>query len=126
MRLTHQKLQDLWRSGYCADTVRHAATTEMGEVGSEERIKFLKQHIQKCECCRNANMMKALEENVARLCGGKALVMFYLGVGPEQVVDRATFEAATEAVIRPVLDEATDEFLTWMSQVAMRGEWANE
>jgi len=115
--LTNDKINDIWRAGFCAVLVEHARLTEVHE--SKARIDFLRKHVKTCVHCYNANILKAVEHEVARTLGPEAAQVFNNGG------DISTQEGFSE-VLHARLDElmesgAVDEdFVKWMASIALR------
>lgn len=123
-RLTKQKIDDLWHSGYCRVTVEHARKkTDDSPEGAAKRIEFLREHINVCQECRFANIMKNAEAEVAAEIGPAALSAFFKG---EDVTRRPGYspslvgQAMERLAAQGVL---TREFLDWMHRVARRGKY---
>jgi hypothetical protein len=55
-----EKLDQMWWSGYCDESIRFASSAK----DPEARIKFLKEHIGGCTDCQTANKVKGLEKAV--------------------------------------------------------------
>lgn len=123
-RLTKEKVNDLWRSGYCRVTVEHARKkTDDSPEGAHKRIEFMREHIKTCEDCRFANILKNAEAEVAAMIGPQALSAFFQG---QDVTQRPGYSPALVGQAMEKLAHAgvlTPEFLAWMRRAAARTKY---
>lgn len=123
IRQSETKINDLWCSGYCRETVEFAKSTfTMGEEGPEARVNFLTKHVAFCQDCTHANIMKQVEGMVAMKMGPDAVALFATG-GDITTLGRHEDhlrEAMLELERSQVIDKSFDE---WMSRVARRREY---
>lgn len=114
MPLSQAKLNDIWHSGFCAEAVVQASTTE--DYDSDIRVAWLKTHIETCNDCRRATVLKGLEEKAARITGGEDAVNdFYLG--REAHNRKAVGIVILDALQKGIIDAA---FMEWMRRIAER------
>ena len=120
-RLSHAKLNDIWKSGYCRVTVEFARKqTDDSPDGSLKRVEFLRDHIQSCLDCACATILKSKEQEVAKKMGPRAHAAFLMG----QDITRMPGYHAT-LVLEALEDLAahgvmTDSFRAWMARAAKR------
>lgn len=120
-RLSHAKLNDIWRSGYCRATVEFARTqTDDSPEGSAKRVAYLTKHILDCMDCACATILKSKEEEVAKKMGPRAHAAFFQGQDITHMPGyRSTLvlEAMQDLAAHGVL---TDYFRAWMARAAKR------
>lgn len=114
------KLNDIWRSGYCEETV------EMGRFYANDpakRVAWLRTHIQTCPACEYANVMKGVEAKVAEKLG--VLAKFNRG---EDIHRSPGFQDALREEMNEFLsgDDINPEFIVWWGGVALRQDYAKE
>lgn len=120
-RLSHTKLNDIWRAGYCRDTVEFARTqTDDSPDGSWKRVEYLKKHIEECRECACANILKSKEEEVAKAMGPRAHAAFFMGQDITKMPDYrpALMHAALQELAAYGI--MTDDFCAWMARAAKR------
>lgn len=119
-RLTRAKVDDIWRSGFCRQTVLHALTTDDSLQGSKARVEWLEEHIHECKDCYFANILKGEEAAVATEMGPQALGAFARG---EDILRRPGY---TPALVKKAMEriaargQMTPEFVEWMHRAAKR------
>lgn len=122
--LTPQKLTDIWKSGYCRQTVEHARTqTDDSPNGSLKRIEWLREHIKTCQDCFFATHLKAKEGTAAQQMGPRAHSAFLMG---EDITKRPGYTPGLgQDALHALRQEgiATDAFYAWMRRAALRGKY---
>jgi len=121
-RITRQKVNDIWKSGYCRKIVEHARKTPNTLQGSRDRTEFLQAHITDgaCQDCYFAALLKAEEAVVAEAMGPQALGAFMCG---EDITKRPGY---TTSLVKQAMDRldarglVTPEFSEWMHRAAKR------
>lgn len=123
-KLTKEKINDLWRSGYCRKTVEYARKhTDNSTAGAQQRIKYLSSHIAHCQDCYFANVMKNAEAQVASWMGLEAEIAFQYG---EDITKRPEYDLdlLRQALRGLMIDgHITPQFMRWMERVAKRKEF---
>ena len=120
MKTKEQKLNDVWCSGYCAETVE--AGRRFAD-DPEKRIAHLTAHIGECQSCQYANFMKGLERNVAEEIG--VLDEFFAG---EDIHLSPGFEEALKKQVEQLLNDPDldPQFVIWWGGVSLRRDYAAE
>lgn len=115
--LTNAKINDIWHSGFCDETIEHARLTT--EADSQARIDFLRIHLKTCADCRNANIMKTVEHETAKLIGPEAEKAFLAGQDVTQLdgFQGAFHQTITSLIKSGVVDHS---YFHWMHRVAGR------
>jgi len=122
-QLSREKLNDIWRSGYCRRVVKHAKTTKPGE--RQKRIDFLNHHMVRCGDCRYAAVMKMAEHRTAERMGPAALLWFEQGRDIRVFPDFDKNMRKTIASLHKAgLVDA--EFIAWMHRVAHRRDYQED
>jgi len=121
-RLSHTKLTDIWRSGYCRVTVEFARTqTDDSLDGSLKRVEFLKEHVKNCMDCACATVLKSKEQELAKKMGPRAHAAFLMG---QDVIRMPGYNAVLLREVLETLDElpsiTLDHFHAWMTRAAKR------
>jgi hypothetical protein len=114
------KLNDIWRSGYCEETV------EAGRFYAREpakRVEWLRAHLPNCPACEYANTMKGVEARVAEKIG--LLDKFNRG---EDVHRSPGFKEGLQQEMEDLLkgDDINPEFIVWWGGVALRQDYEKE
>jgi len=124
-RMSTEKVNDMWRSGYCPIMIEYAKTTDAGPTGSISRIAYLEVHIKSCPDCYHATVMKNVEANAAELMGPVAFAAFQSG---QSVVQRPGFEDAMRKAVQGLLrsQHATDQFFAWWRRIISRTDYEKE
>lgn len=120
--LTKRKINDMYWGGYCDQTIRFIAEVDGGPNHREQRTNYLKQHVPICIDCRNANIMKALEYEVAAELGANVQQLFCHGgdITKEPRFGDALGVVMTRAAKRGIIDHG---FQRWMfRQADKRGQ----
>lgn len=125
MPLTKSKLTDMWKAGYCRDTVEHAATTDDSPRGSTERVEWLQEHVPGCAECEFANRLKMAEWRVAKKMGPRSEAEFIMGHDITKLpsYDSSLLEEELKLIMLQLEPERGADFLEWMSESAQRGRW---
>jgi hypothetical protein len=125
-RLSHAKLNDIWRAGYCRTTVLQARDTTPAEA--QKRLDFLTAHIgearhPQCLECFFANKLKQLEAVVAQQIG--AYAAFCRG---EDVMGRPGAHEALARVLRVARASGVipAEMEQWMARIATRTDYEQD
>ena len=132
MALTKEKINDIWRSGYCRQTVKQAQQTSNTPAGARERLHYLQLHItnEHCEDCDFANRLKALESVVAQRMGSKAYALFLHGGDITKTTgrDEATYEKTLVQVIDAAITAGIipERMRDWMATVSERQDFEVE
>lgn len=115
--LTDAKVNDIWRAGFCEETVEHARLTEASD--SALRIRFLTEHVKTCKNCRNANILKTIEHETAKSIGPDAEAHFAQG-GDITVFDafKSVFQQHLESIVKSGV--VNPEFFAWIRSIATR------
>lgn len=107
------KLDDMWQSGYCDETVRHAQQSK----DREDRIAWMTQHVGHCDDCHFANCVKALEAAVSLAMGCFEL----FDAGGDVTGLPGFYEAQAQEISKGVGNgTVTYPMLVWMSAIASR------
>jgi hypothetical protein len=123
-KLSKDRLNEIWRSGYCRQTVRFAATTEDTAEGKRQREGFMKVHMggvggQVCADCAYANRLKLIEAGVAYKLGPETYQRFVRG-------DNITTHPQFARVFAEMMDKAIEgggvdeKMAEWMSTRSKR------
>lgn len=124
-RLSPEKINDLWQSGYCSTLIEHAKTTDLGPMGAIARTSFLEVHIRVCRDCFHATVMKNVQANAAELMGAEASTLFQAG---GDIATLEGFQEAMQNAVRGLLKSkyATDRFFEWWRKVVARNDYEKE
>lgn len=116
-RLPAYKVEDMWRSGYCADLVREASRTESAKA--QARVQMVARHIASgCQDCRYAAFLRSIEGQASLDAGKEALFLYGL--------DATTPEQKHTAIERAFHDgRITPSFVAWITRVAQRPSWSD-
>jgi hypothetical protein len=118
-------LDRMYSSGYCDETISHAASTPYpGEAGQKARLLSLRDHLPTCADCERAVKFKSVEAEIAKRLdsangGTAAMDAFKSGDGLE-------IQPGHKPVMAAVLKEAIDrrfislEDLTWAKSKSKR------
>lgn len=124
MLLARDRLNEIWRSGYCRETVRFAATTEDTAEGKRKRETFMMRHLagiggQVCADCAYAQRLKLIEAGVAFKLGPESYQSFMQGgnVTTHPEFARVFAEMMEKAISAGGIDEKMAE---WMNLRARR------
>ena len=115
-----QKLNDVWRSGYCEETVeagRRFATD------AAKRVAFLQEHVGSCDVCQFANIMKNVEHRTAIAVGVEDAFHAGEDVHRSPGFSQALKEQVSELLNNPDLDP---RFIVWWGGVALRQDYEKE
>lgn len=117
--LDQSKLNDMWQGGFCSKVIEQARFTQPGRAGSHSRIAFMKEHLDDCPDCQNANTLKNLEGTVAKMVGN--YVLFESGGDILQNGDEKT-KKALEVVLKAAVASGLIDFsfIFWMKKIATR------
>ncbi|MHC4621183.1 MAG: hypothetical protein ACYTEQ_25835 [Planctomycetota bacterium] len=115
--LTNAKVNDIWRSGFCNETVEHARLTTADDA--QARINFLRAHVKTCKDCYNANIMKAVEHEVAKTIGPHAEQLFCSG---GDIATLPGFQDAFKLRLDELMQSGIvgEDYVAWMARVATR------
>jgi hypothetical protein len=124
-RLSPEKINDMWKSGYCPTLIEHAKTTDLGPMGAVARTSFLEIHIKVCRDCFHATVMKTVQGNAAELMGAEAMACFQTG---GDITKLSGFQEAMQNAVRGLLKSkyATDRFFDWWRVVVSRIDYEKE
>ena len=122
--ITPQKLNDMWRAGYCRTTVEFARTTTDSPTDAKRRLEYLEQHVKECKECCFANALKGVEYQVAQAIGPEAEMLYIRGGDitklpafqqhfPHIFSDACRFD--------PILSQP--EFKAWLLEKGKRGDY---
>lgn len=118
MPLTQHRLNEMWWSGYCPDSINEMSNTDF-ETGRDKRTKYMSAHIETCQECKNASYMRWIEANVAQEYGQDAVDLFMRGgdvtalPGAQEKIDELLTSQITAGNI-------TTDFVQWMEGVSDR------
>lgn len=133
------KIDDIWRSGYCRETVEHAKTTTPDAAGARERTAYLSQHIGMrynadtdavelsdggCFECLCANVLKNIEGEVAAAMGPGFFTLFAKGGDVSTFSEfRPVFERIMGAHFTEGKLLTIEGFMNWLTRAAGRGPY---
>ena len=104
MNNKHEKMSDVWESGYCKDTVSALSAIGLGDDNRRSRISYMREHLPECERCQMANLCKGIEEEVANELVERghttALMKFYSGQPSPVPYDSEEYGEALLKVIK--------------------------
>lgn len=104
MNSKHEKMSDVWESGYCKDTVSALSAIGLGDENRRSRISYMREHLPECERCQMANLCKGLEEEVANELVERghttALMKFYSGQPSPVPYESEEYASALSKVIK--------------------------
>jgi hypothetical protein len=111
------KINDMWWSGYCHETIEVAIRSFNDEDGGQaQRLAWLGEHIHECKECSRANLWKALEAELARRISPEALHKFFQGENIFQ------YKAEADRLLPELLKETkfSAEMIEFAERVAKR------
>lgn len=125
--LTDQKLNDMWRAGYCRKTVEFARTTTDCPDDARKRLEYLRVHVIACLECYLANEMKQIEAQTAELMGPVATMNFIRGGNITRLPGfQHHFGRVFDAAKKKDPVWATQYAQEWMARSATRGPYPKE
>jgi hypothetical protein len=102
--MSDRKINDLWMSGYCKDTVQTMNTIGTSHSRLAARMQYMKRHVVECERCAMANLAKGVEHDVAveltKDGHPSALILFKSGMPSPVPYGSDEFGAALRKVLR--------------------------
>lgn len=118
MPLSKDRINNIWWAGFCAETVRQSAGTDLVE-GKESRVEWMTEHCKTCVDCSNANRLKGFEDKAAKSLSFEAEEAFRKGQ------DFTTLPGAGEAISAVMRDailgrKIDSEFFGWLASMAAR------
>ena len=126
-KLSKERLNEVWRSGYCRATVRFAATTDDDAIGKHQREEFMKVHLggvggQVCADCAYANHLKLIEAGVAYKLGREQYEAFLRG---KNITTHPRFaQVFAEMMEKAIESGGVDEKMAeWMSTRSKRPDF---
>lgn len=122
MKFTREKINDMWRAGFCQKTIEYAKATEVEE--SERRVEFLQSHMVDCKECYYATILKNIELDVATSMGPRFVDMFRRGQDISKCHEfRPHFERVMSRAMGTMISK---EMYEWMSMRSKRRDYEKE
>lgn len=125
--LTDQKLNDMWRAGYCRKTVAFAQTTTDCPTDSRKRLEYLRTHSIACMDCFLANQLKLIEAQTAEAMGPTAALNFIKGGNITKLPHfREHFDRIFNHAKKTDPVWSTPYAQDWIMRMAQRGPYIQE
>lgn len=130
--MNRERLNQMWRAGYCKDTIAFAAQTNADtRQGRDMRRTFLKNHIrhEECQTCLYANTLKGAEQRLAHTMGSHATEAFSRG---EDITRLPGYQQYQRDLLPCIVDAAQEQGVSlvklthWITKTAEREDYGWE